>query len=189
MKKILYILLLYIPLSMSSQTYEVFAGGAISLNDKYTLGYSAGMNFHFDLKRDYEVSRRGFIFGFEHSGFFGERTDKILPHDQETPESCENCEASLLGTNSGTELEYKFWSRGVGFNIGAEFIWEGFYIIADVNQYQNITKINGETVADFYQVYVGGGAKYLFKTGNYWISPTFKFNKQAITLSVGLAFD
>jgi len=179
MKKLL--LALLITGSVYSQNYELYTGSVLS-EDKNT-GYLIGLNFIIktDQNREY---LNDLLLGAEHSNYMS--GNRIYKTDTPITADC-NCETENL--NFGGEKTLKTETRAVSLNFGVSICktcWlKQLYLLSGVTNYQNLTFINNSKVSEARVTHIDAGLKYFIKIKKNFITTTFKFNPQTISVAFG----
>lgn len=181
-KAILFAFLMFNLTCIYSQNKEVYTGFVSS--SKYDVGYQIGFNFIYKVKSPYRM-----ILGFEHSGLYKEKTVNSESGVLETLGDCSTCVNDYFGGNYSTEHDIKLWSRAVSLNLGIE-VHKNLFVLSGVTQYQDIIKINRETVSSTRHTFIDAGLKYLVKLSNTeYLTPTVKFNARSYSIGIGIAFE
>src|SRR5690349_9704239 len=177
----LQILILLIAFSASAQNYELGAG-IVHSEDNLT-GYTIEANFIVKTNQNREYLNN-LILGFNHSGYMSGNS-KITSKEQiETECNCSSKDLSLISAE-----KIKKETRTVGITLGIEICkdcWmKRIYLLTGVTNLQHITLINNEKRGDYRTMQIDAGVKYFIKYKNSFITPTFRFNPETITFSIG----
>lgn len=185
----LQILILLITFSASAQNYELGAG--IVRSEDNLVGYTIEANFIIktDQSREY---LNNLIFGFSHSGYMSENRKIVNKEHIEADCNCSSEDLSLISAQSLSPLgaqKIKKETRTVGLTLGVEICkdcWmKRIYLLTGVTNLQHLTIINNEKRGEYRTMQIDAGVKYFIKYKNSFITPTFRFNPETITFSIG----
>ena len=165
--------------SMYSQNYELYTGAVISENKE--VGYMIGANFIIKTNQERDYLNH-LILGFEHSGFMSEKNVKTKSFNTENV----NCNCSEYSFNFNNQSSIKNLTRGVSLTLGVE-ISKRWYLLSGITNYQHITKINNQKTSEYRTTYIDAGIKYFIKSKDWFFTPTFKFNPETISISIGVS--
>ncbi len=179
----LLLLLLLMTLSVSAQNYELGTGIVISEDKDMQPGYTIEANFivKLDQNRDY---LNNLIFGFSHSGFMSNNKYYSSPEHVNIITSDCNCGSKDLNFDGTYNFSTKKQTRSVSLTLGVE-IARRWYILSGVTSYQHITLLNNDKIVEIRNVEIDAGIKYFIKWNKAFVTPTFRFNPQTITFSLG----
>lgn len=168
-------------LVQSQNKKEVYTGYVGSAD--FDMGYQIGFNFIYEVKAPYRL-----ILGLEHSGLLKEKAVTYISEGLRDLKDCEICDNDYLGDNYSNTSDMKIWSRAVSLNVGIE-IHKNLFALSGITQYQDVVKIDRQTISDTRHTFIDAGIKYLIKlSDSEYLSPTIKYNSRTYSIGLGIVF-